>query len=317
MPRRYAYEPGDKVKWPQTEMAAGPNDRSVTVEDTIVSRYGSGNYYIKYLYSDLFQRMIEDMAANVSDEFDNVITVFGPEGTGKSNLVHYIATSYDPEFDIEKSLVYSWKQFLTSITENPQRVYWFDEAVLVAAGRDWMKEANKMLMSSLQTIRFMHLTIIFAIPSIDNIDVYVRSFRTRYAIKVQLMQWSKDAKATRGYAELMIPKTEAERRSLRKDARGEDYFKSVGFFRFPKIADTTLYDKMKAQNSADNLLEMREQILAKKTSYQKDKDRLTALICHLSDTLGWSYQDIADAAGMPYDTVKGIAWRERNRRNEE
>ena len=317
MGRRYAYEPGDKVRWPQTEMAAGPNDRSVTVEDTIVTRYESGSYYIKYLYLDLFQRMIEDMATNVDDEFDNVITVFGHEGTGKSSLVYHIATSFDPDFDIEKSLVYTWEQFLTSVTEDPQRVYWFDEAVLVAAGRDWMREANKMLVSSLQTIRFMHLTIIFAIPSIDNIDVYVRSFRTRYAIKTQLMKWSHDAKEVRGYAELLIPKSESERRSLRKDAKGEDYFKSVGFFRFPKIADATLYDKMKAQNSADNLLQMREQIAAKKTNYHRDRDRLTALICHLADDLGWTYQDIAAAADMPYDTVKGICWRERNRKEDD
>ena len=312
MTRRHVYEPGDRVKWPQTEMPADETGRSLTVEDAIINRYLSGSHYDKYLYIDLADRMFEDMHQNYDEEFDNIITICGSEGTGKSNLAHYVAMGYDPDFDIEKSLVYSWEQFLTSLTEDPQRVYWFDEAILVAAGRDWMKEANKMLISSLATIRYMKLLIIFVLPSLGSIDVYIRTFRTRYVLKAHIMQWTKDAKAHRGYAELMIPKTDAERRTLGKDAKAEDFFKSVGYFRFPKMGDTELYDKMKERNSADNLLEMREKVQNKRSIYKRDKERLDRLISYLADEAGWSYKDIAAASGMPYDTVRGIAWRERN-----
>lgn len=317
MTRRHVYEPGDKVKWPQTEMPAEENGRSLTVEDAIISRYQSGTHYDSYLYADLADRMLEDMQQNYDEEFDNIITICGGEGTGKSNLAHYIAKRYDPDFDMEKSLVYSWEQFLTSITEDPQKVYWFDEAILVAAGRDWMKEANKMLVSSLATIRFMRLLIIFVLPSLDSIDVYIRTFRTRYVLKAWIMQWTKDRKAVRGYAELKIPKTESERRSLKKDAKAEDYFKSVGFFRFPKMESSELYDRMKERNSNANLAEMRDKVQNKKTIYKRDKERLDRLISYLADEAGWSYKEIAAASGMPYDTVKGIAWRERNNGDDE
>lgn len=320
MTLHYAFEPGEKVRWPMTQMPAEGNERSVEIEDAMTTRYKTGRYYIRYLYKDLVDRMVEDMQTNVDEAFDNILTITGGEGTGKSNLAHYIAKRFDPDFDQSKSLIYSWSQFLDSVLDDPQKVYWFDEAILVAAGRDWMKEANKMLMSCLQIIRSKRFTIIFCVPKFDNIDVYIREFRTRYMIKAQMMQWTKDSAAVRGYGELFVPKTETERKSLPKDASAEEFFRSVGFFRFPKMESENdeSYNRMKEQGQLDELRRMREEIRDKGTSrYKRDKESLSALISHMADVQGMSYQEIADIAKMPYNTVKGIAWRRRNEEDEE
>ncbi len=318
---RNAFDVGDRVRWPITgEAASDSSDRYLTVEDRLDTRYRSGNWYFRYLYRELFDRMIEDMHTNVADEFDNVILVIGEEGKGKSNLSYHVAKSFDPDFDLSKSLVYSWLQFLDSVSEDPQKVYWFDEAVLVAAGRDWMKESNKMLIKSLQIIRSMKLAIIFNIPSIDAVDLYIRSFRTRYLLIAHEMRWNDDSEAHRGYAELKIPLTKQERARLPKTAGAEEGFRSVGYFRFPKMTgeDKVLYEQRKAQIQKETLEEMRETAREQsgKSRYARDKKSLEALVSYLCDVEGKSYAEVADLAGMPYNTVKTMAWRMRQKGEE-
>lgn len=316
-----AFDVGDRVQWPNTLVPAEEGQRSLTILDREVVRHRSGKYYIRYLYAGLHERMIEDMRSNVEQDFDNLVTVIGPEGVGKSNEAYHVCKSFDPEFDPLKSCIYSWEQFITSVSEDPQKVYWFDEAVLVASGRDWMKEGNKMLVKSLQIIRSMNLTIVMCVPSFKTIDVYIRLFRTRYLISVQKMQWSADSEYKRGYAELLVPRSEAERSKLPKDAEPEDYFKSVGFFRFPKIEghDKEIYDGLKRKGQQDAFEDMKNlaQEASGKSKYQRDKQSLAALISYSVDVQGMTYQEVADITGMPYNTVKTIAWRKRNEGGEE
>lgn len=322
MGRHYAFEKGDKVQWPQTTMPATENSqRFLTVEDAIVLRHKSEKYYVKYLFAELMQRIIEDMHCNVEEAFDNLCVIIGKEGVGKSHMGYYVCKSFDPDFDMEKSLIYEWSQFIESVANDTQKVYWLDEAVLVASNRDWMKDANKMFMKALQIIRSYKLTIVICIPSFDAVDVYIRTFRTRYLIKAHKMKWSQDREAVRGYAELSIPKTDAERNRLPKDAKAEDYFKSVGFMRFPKMDPeaSQIYESIKLKHQQSTFKEMHalSEEISGKSRYKRDKQSLAALVSYLADVEGLSYQDIADIAGMPYNTVKGIAWRKRNEGEEE
>lgn len=320
MSLKYAFDVGERVQWPQTSMPAPEgSERYLTIEDRIVQRHPSGKYYVKYLFKELMERIIEDMHSNIEQSFDNLVTIIGPEGVGKSNLGYHVCKSFDPDFDMIKSTIYTWNQFIESVDNDPQKVYWLDEAVLMASGRDWMKDTNKMLMKSLQLIRSYRLTIVMCIPSFDAIDVYIRTFRTRYLIKAAKMAWNGDRVAVRGYAELKMPKSEYQRAMLDKSARGEDFFTSVGFFRFPQMdpeaAET--YEKMKLENQQKAFREMREMTEEMGQSrYKRDKKSLTALVSYLADEQGMTYQEIADIAGMPYSTVKNMAWRERRKEQE-
>lgn len=319
----YAFEPGDRVQWPMTSMPASEEQsNSLTVEDVQKTRYmKSGKFYCRYLYKELLQRMIDDMKDAVMQQFDNLVVIDGSEGVGKSNLAYKIATRFDPDFDIQKSLIYTLPQFLDAITgEDVQKVYWFDEAVIVAAGRKWQDKGNMILFELLQFIRSMGLTLIMCIPKFDNIDVYIRTFRTRYVVTARRMRWCEDREAVRGYAELYIPKSPEERDKLPEKAKAKDFFKSVGFFRFPVMPPEVkeIYEKIKAKNRQNRLIMMREQLNGETESAlrKRDKRSLEALVSYMTDTQGMSYKEVADIAGMPYSTVKNMVWRTREDREE-
>lgn len=323
MPRT-AFDVGDRVKWPRTTEPATENtERFLTVEDRLDTRHKSGKWYFRYLYSDLIDRVVEDMRENIDKDYDNVLMVVGGEGKGKSNISYHVGKSYDPEMDITKSLIYSWDQFLESVlSDSPQKVYWFDEAALVASNREWNKEENMMLYKAVQVVRSLRLVIIFNIPSLRAIDAYIRQFRTRYLIKAHEMRWNGDSEAKRGYAEFFFALTEEERERLGNDPKPEELYRSVGFFRFPKMdgEDKRIYDEMKSKTQKDSLSEMLERLKEKKegkTRYARDKKSLEALVSYMADVQGMKYQEIADIAGMPYNTVKTMAWRVRNGGNED
>ena len=89
---RRAYEVGDKVQWPNTTLpASDSSDSYLTVADRLDTRYASGNWYFRYLYDNMLERIIEDMHRNEADNYDNVAMVAGGEGKGKSNLSYCIA----------------------------------------------------------------------------------------------------------------------------------------------------------------------------------------------------------------------------------
>ena len=76
-----------------------------------------------------------------------------------------------------------------------------------------------------------------------------------------------------------------------------------------------IYESLKGTNQDNTLMDMREQTEMTKggSRYRRDKQSLEALIYYMTDAQGMSYQDIADITGMPYNTVKGMAWRHRNK----
>ena len=76
-----------------------------------------------------------------------------------------------------------------------------------------------------------------------------------------------------------------------------------------------VYERLKHRNQKASIHEMHEQTKQMKqgsSRYQRDHASLENLIFFMSDTQGMTYQEIAEVSGMPYSTVKGIAWRKRN-----
>lgn len=318
---RTVFEPGERVQWPNTQLPAGDTGRWLEVEDADTLRFRSGRVYTRYLFKNLIDRVIEDMQTNVDENFDNLCCVVGNEGVGKSNLAFYLCKRFDEQFDLTKSLVYSWEQFIESLTsDDVQKVYWIDEAVLLASGRDWMKESNKILIQCLQIIRSKRLTIIMCIPDFNNIDVYIRHWRTRYLFKALMMQWSGDKQLVRGYGELLVPKSKEERDKLPKDARAEDSFSSRGYFRHPLMPkeEMKVYDEYKLRNQNKQLDEWKQKMLDAKggSRFAQTNKRFENLIYFMVEVQGMAYSEVADIAGMPESTVRGITARVRNKEEE-
>ncbi len=320
---RNVFEPGDRVQWPQTQLpAAESSERFLTVEQSDWTRYrNSGKYYVRYLYMELLDILIWDMQEKVMDHFDNLVVIIGDEGTGKSNLAYHVCTKYDPDFDMRKSLSWTWDKFLDQLLaeSGDKKVYWLDEAVNVAGGREWMKEANKMLIRILQTQRSVERTLVMCIPVFRNIDVYIRTHRCSHLLVAQRMRWEGDREKVRGYFEMKVPPE--NRKEPEPDEDPVDWFVSKGFGRFSAMPPeaSKIYEEMKGESQVDSLIEMKErteEMRSGSSRYKKDKQRLENLISYLTDEQGMSYMDVADIAGMPYDTVKGMAWRQRNKKGE-
>lgn len=319
---RIAYDPGERVQWPLTTIPAGEYaERALTIEERDTIRYSSGRFYISYLYKELTDRLIEDMHANIASHFDNLIVISGSEGVGKSHLAAHICQLFDPNFDMDKSYVYDWETFINSISgDDPQRVYWMDEAINMASGRDWMHDVNKMLIKILQMMRSKGLTLVMCVPSFGSLDKYIREHRTRYLLIAKKMAWGADKEPKRGYYELRIPMTEKERAYVAKNTKNpqaEDFFKSVGYGRFPKMDLDKFgnYESVKDYNQNKTLQEMKAYTdeLSGKSKYRREKELNETLISYMADVQGLTYQQIADITGIPYNTIKGIAWRRRNR----
>lgn len=106
-------------------------------------------------------------------------------------------------------------------------------------------------------------------------------------------------------------------KDLKPDDDPVEWYDSLGYCRFPKMdaEASELYERLKGINQDSTLQDMREQTEMMKggSRYMRDKQSLEALIYYMTDTQGMSYQDVADITGMPYNTVKGMAWRHRNK----
>lgn len=308
---RWAWEKGDCVHWPDTKTAAeeGYPGRSVKVEERQIILYPNGSpKYIRYLYDPLIDRIAEDMKAKVENSYDNFVLVTGKEGTGKSSLVYNVAKKYselwDEKLDLKKSLIFTFDQLLDTIIEDEgQHVYWLDELTNIANSRSWASPENKYFVKILETIRSQGKTIIGCIPHWQRADLYVREFRTAFRLEALEMEWGSMRKAARGFFELLEP-TEFD----------DNPWRSLGYGRFDKMPPDVAaeYERIKNRNFRSEAIKIKEEReLSKQTgdSYQAKAN----MILYMVDSCGLSYRQVSEISGIPYSTVKNIAWKEHGK----
>lgn len=208
-----------------------------TISDTKFIQYPSGKYFVRYLYDDLLTMLAADMHRNIAADFDNVIVVQGGEGSGKSNFCYDLAKAFAPDtFDVTDCYVYD----MDSLKDRFRRgdygcgVFWLDETSNLANNRDWQSQSNKDIVSILETMRSRHMTFIMAIPHLERLDLYIRSFRMRYLVTCAPMSFAKSGKKERGFFEL-------------KKRNSIGAMELVGYGTYDKIPDTDKdrYEKLK------------------------------------------------------------------------
>lgn len=305
---RVVYEIGEKVGYPEWSV----HGREVTIVDRQVIRYNRKSFFVRYLYEELVERLVEDMHTNIEREYDNVVVVDGPEGVGKSHLAYHICKCFDPGFDLETNYTYDFDRFIEKVTTGDYkgRVFWFDEATNVASAREWNSAQNIAFTQILEMIRARGLTLVMCIPLIDRLDKYIRETRLRYRLTAMEASWEVRRHKTRGYFELHFPTRRADGRE----------FRTVGFGMFPKMPDDVerRYKELKEQSLQSKLEEKCEETKQRRTrtQYQKDKHAIAVLACELYKN-GMSYNELSALTGMPYSTIKGHVWRAMNATGED
>jgi Zonular occludens toxin (Zot). len=231
----------------QMNYRKNPN-RKVTVKDYKHYRWRSGKHYIRYLYEDLLDRLIEDMLYNLANEYDNLVLVTGEVGSGKSNAAYAICKKFDPNFSMEDGYVYDAEQFFKNIQENNAkgRVFWMDEGVNVANNRAFMTLNSRNFIELLNTMRSLGWTMVMCVPNEESIDIHVRLHRVSFKVDCQSLSWSNNHEKKRGYFELSIP--------LRVKGSFVRY-DSCGYGQFPKMdAETKMkYEEIKLKNQKERI----------------------------------------------------------------
>lgn len=302
------FEPGDKFTYP--DMKYDPEEGTVECIDRQILYYRKTHKYFKsYLFKGLFEAFIEEMHYNVRNKYDNVIVIYGGEGTGKSHLAYQIAKAYNPDFDMAKNYIYNYSRFLEVITQDldspPGTVYWLDEGSNIASNREWMKQDNISFISILEMFRSRGWTLIFCIPLLSRLDVYIRESRVRYILKAAVMSWDKVwTKKTRGYAQLT-------RIDVEKENRPE---KMMGYFPYQPIPEPDLskYEKLKLQSQTDKLQELNDKknkANQNEKAYEVGKKLRKAMLKMAED--GYSHQMIADTVGMEVQSVSNALCKAR------
>ena len=224
----------------------------LTIDDSRLLRYPSGKVFIRYHYADLTGEWAADMHRNVEQQFDNVVVIHGPEGSGKSNLAYQICKAYDPDFDVASQYVYNYEDFIRKISgdgDKSRSVYWMDEASNMANNRDWNTDSNKSIVNILEMFRSRGWTLVMCIPHAERLDKYIRENRIRYLAKCEPMDFDLGGHRDRGYYELR-----------KRDIYGK--LKHVGYGSYePMDADVKqVYERIKLEAQDAKIRELADKI---------------------------------------------------------
>ena len=174
------------------------------IEDMELMKWSSGKVFIRYLLKDLLQELAIDMHRNIKDNYDNLVVIEGPEGSGKSNLAWNLCKAFDANFSVTENYIYSVEDFKDRLRagHDIRATFWMDEGSNIANNRDWNTQDNKSFVEILEMMRSRGHTLIMCIPSHDRLDVYIREFRMKYLIKCEPMSFPAEGQKDRGYFEL-------------------------------------------------------------------------------------------------------------------
>lgn len=298
------YEPGDVVGYPDI---TNPAHKKMIVKDRYIHKYRSGKMYIRYLYEDLLDRLVEEMHANIEKDLDNVVCIWGAEGSGKSVLAYQLAKKFDPDFDIETCYVYSFEDLLeriNTIEADEGAIFWMDEATNISNNRDWMRSDNKAFITMLEMFRSRHWTLIMCIPDYNRLDIYLRENRVRFSLHAEWLCWEGARERERGYFHLTRIDTSSGYRLVDK----------VGYGCFDDIAeeDREIYAKIKKNTQTAKLEEMYLKKIGRAEN-SKQAEALRALILEKKES-GCTVEEIAEQTGLAEQTVMNYCTKARKDR---
>lgn len=132
------------------------------------------------------------MRNRVSKGLDNIWGIEGAEGFGKSTVALTLATTLCElagiEFNLNRNVFFSEKkEYVYEVLRKaakPGDVFIFDEAVNQASKKRWWVQDQVELMRQFTLMRYLGVTALFCIPTIDDLDVVLRDRRLQGVISI-------------------------------------------------------------------------------------------------------------------------------------
>jgi hypothetical protein len=122
----------------------------------------------------------------IKNDFDMVIVVDGPEGSGKSVMTQQMAYFCDPTLNLDR-IVFTPSTLRKAIVESePYQAVIYDEAYTGLSSRASMSLINRTIVSMLAEIRQKNLFVFVVMPCFFDLDKYVALWRSRALVHVYL-----------------------------------------------------------------------------------------------------------------------------------
>lgn len=135
------------------------------------------------VYSDLLHVLGKKLRANLKEDDQNIICVCGQPGSGKSTLGIQLAQEIQPGWTLESGYIYDDEDLNRKMAQNSKnQVFLFDEASLAINSKDSMSKSSRNIIAILDTCRSRHNSIIFCLPSFDDLNKSVRERLCQYRI---------------------------------------------------------------------------------------------------------------------------------------
>lgn len=160
---------------------------------TLPVEYGNLNLYMD---GGLHNYLTNNVQASVKKkDFDQVLLIDGPEGSGKSVFGFQCARVLDPHFTID-NICFTPQDFIKAVVKAKKfSCIVFDEAFTGLSSRSSLTEMNQLLVSLMMEMRQKNLFIILIMPTFYMLDKYAVLHRAKGLFHIRLY------KGKRGYWE--------------------------------------------------------------------------------------------------------------------
>lgn len=158
--------------------------RTKNTEDTEFKEWLMSKSHLKVQFDQLTYRMAYNVYKELNDDNDHLSVVIGREGVGKSTFSINYCCLVSPTFNMSQ-IVYSVLDFLKACMEaEPGDSILIDEGAALLFARNFMTSGNKELIQVMQEIRQLRIHLVLCIPSLKNLDSYLRTERLKTLFRV-------------------------------------------------------------------------------------------------------------------------------------
>lgn len=203
----------------------------------------------KGVYSDMIHVLGKRFRSSLKSDEQVVLVIEGQPGSGKSTLGIQIAKAIMPSWSLEKGYIYNEEDLSRRMAEkSTNNVFLFDEASLTVNSRDSMTKSSRNIIAILDTCRSRHNSIIFVLPSFDDLNKSIRDRLCQYRFYClsRTERLVSDVDDSRGFFKVYAP---------RSGQFMDTYWNLLGVGIFPKLDPDTQseYDRIKLQHQEEFL----------------------------------------------------------------
>lgn len=274
------------------------------VKDTCIVPHKDKRPFVRYLFEDVDDALVADMKARRERKLDNIVIIEGGEGSGKSNRAWSIISRLDPDFDMERNLIYSMDQFESRLEglDDKGQVFWLDELYEIASNRSWNSTETKRFVSLLIRNRSRQWTVVMCIPRAKDSDEYLKNHRATYWLMCAPFEFEHTGYKERGYCEVH-----------KKTASGK--LQHVGYGEYGEMPEDVRrrYEELKERRQEEDLAGHggRESAGARYKKKYEDMGRRAARAVLMLRDAGVPRDEICSSLGITQDNYYKMCKRAR------